>query len=175
MTRAADGQSVQLTDGTQRDTSPTWSPDGKWVAFAANRDGALRVLRVSASGADVERLTADAGRTPRWSPDGKHLYFIGLGDRAGDVWSLSLDSGQEQRVTALSGRRGALGVLGLATDGDRLEHLERLGGSIGERVANGVGRTHLLAGLAIGRQVDVRGIEQHGQGLLPGVPVAGQL
>ena len=53
----------------------------------------------------------------QWSPDGKRIYYIGVGDIKDDIWSISLEDRKEQPATALTGRRGALGDLGLGTDG----------------------------------------------------------
>ena len=30
---------TRLTAGTRSDSSPRWSPDGRWLAFVSNRDG----------------------------------------------------------------------------------------------------------------------------------------
>jgi TolB protein len=97
--------------------APDWSPDGRWVAFTANRDGTMRLWRVPAAGGPVERLTNGAAYTPRWSADGKQIFSIGYGDRANNVWVLSVGNRQERPVTALAGRYGTLGLTGLATDG----------------------------------------------------------
>ena len=113
---AEGGEMRRLTDKAG-DGLPDWSPDGRWVVFDSNRDGAYRLWRVPASGGPPERLTKGAALTPRWSPDGNQIYFIGDGDRANNVWSLSLANREERPVTALTGRRGTLGSLGLATNG----------------------------------------------------------
>jgi len=106
---------------TEEGGGSDWSPDGRWVAFASDRDGAFRLWRVPASGGPLERLTEAEGRLPRWSADGKLIYFIGhLNGEPYNVWRLSLDSREERPVTALTGRRGTLGNLGLATDGQAI-------------------------------------------------------
>ncbi|HYZ78402.1 MAG TPA: hypothetical protein VE596_13610 [Gaiellaceae bacterium] len=50
---------------------PTWSPNGKLVAFAAN---GLSVVR--ASGGPVRRLARGRVEAPEWSPDGHYIAFL---------------------------------------------------------------------------------------------------
>src|SRR5581483_7410726 len=58
---AFDGSSepVQFTSGERRDTSPRWSPDGRWLAFTSSRgeDKAPSNLYViSAAGGEARKL-----------------------------------------------------------------------------------------------------------------------
>src|SRR5208337_3881393 len=43
---ATGGEAIQVTQGG-RDTSPAWSPDGKWLAFLSARDGTSQVYLLS--------------------------------------------------------------------------------------------------------------------------------
>ncbi|WP_149203241.1 S9 family peptidase [Actinotalea subterranea] len=69
---------VRLTRG-HRDTSPVWSPDGRWIAFLrAERRGKPQVHVVEAAGGEPVALTdAPLGASaPRFSPDGTRLAFL---------------------------------------------------------------------------------------------------
>ena len=96
---------------------PSWSPDGRWVAFSRVSDGARRVWRVPAAGGTPERLSAHAAGCVRWSRDGREVYFIGTESASDGIWAVSVDSRRERELTRLIGRRGRLGTQGLATDG----------------------------------------------------------
>jgi dipeptidyl aminopeptidase/acylaminoacyl peptidase len=79
------GQIRQLTDGTHYEHSVDWSPDGREIAFASNREPNedqffnydLFTLNVATSA--IRRLTAseNAEYQPRWSPDGKTIVYLG--------------------------------------------------------------------------------------------------
>jgi TolB protein len=49
---------------------PSWSPHGKWIAFA--RSGSVFVIR--SSGGSARRLTR--GGEPIWAPDGQSIAFL---------------------------------------------------------------------------------------------------
>src|SRR5215211_3925768 len=70
-----DGSDVtRLTDDDANHLYPTWSPDGKRIAFSSNREGGenMEIYVMNADdGSDVTRLTDnDANHLyPTWSPD----------------------------------------------------------------------------------------------------------
>src|SRR5439155_9092615 len=49
---------------------PTWSPDGKQIAFTTNRDGNYEIYAMDADGTAQTRLTTDPApdTTPDWQP-----------------------------------------------------------------------------------------------------------
>ena len=58
-------------------TSPSFSPDGKTIAYTSNIGGAAQVWTVDAAGGYPQLVTAfdDAVSGVEWSPDGKWLAF----------------------------------------------------------------------------------------------------
>src|SRR5580704_14328315 len=75
---ATDGQSAprRLTSGP-RDRSPTWSPDGRALAFVRNATdaGASQIYLLSLAGGEPHQLTdvAKGAGTLAWSPDGRTI------------------------------------------------------------------------------------------------------
>ena len=58
-------------------TYPSWSPDGKWIAFASNRESAYQIYIMDPDGGNVRLVANTEGRAtaPRWSSDSKTIYF----------------------------------------------------------------------------------------------------
>ena len=84
-----DGSGIyQLTEGAVSCGNPSWSPDGKWIAFSTTRSGKVNLWRIRVDGGEAERLTdAPTGVVAvgspytavtrfKWSPDGKQIAFI---------------------------------------------------------------------------------------------------
>jgi dipeptidyl aminopeptidase/acylaminoacyl peptidase len=79
------GRSVQLTSGEFSDTSPRWSPDGRYIAFASNRDGHSSLWLVDAKTHDSRALASwpqrdffvsKSGEALAWSPDSTEIAFV---------------------------------------------------------------------------------------------------
>jgi dipeptidyl aminopeptidase/acylaminoacyl peptidase len=58
-----------LSDGSQGNIDPAWSPDGKQVAFVSNRSGVSEIWAVSVDGTGLTQLTSEGlqVRFPYWS------------------------------------------------------------------------------------------------------------
>ena len=79
----ADGSAApqQVTDGDFEDADPSWSPDGRRLAFSSARqehwDASVErdIFIVDAKGGEPERLTGGDSRyeAPSWSPDGSAI------------------------------------------------------------------------------------------------------
>lgn len=72
----------QLTFGTAIDTSPSYSPDGKFIAFNSNRSGSQQIHMIDLETMVEKRLTYGSGKyaTPAYSPDGKLIAFTKIAD-----------------------------------------------------------------------------------------------
>jgi TolB protein len=110
-TMDSDGTNVQrLTDGGYA-TSPSWSPNGQFLAFAWNRKygpgapGGQDIYIMDIASKRWTQLTHDNGRMdfPSWSPDGRHIVFQ-RGDGAGaEIWTMLADGTEQHRLSTGSG------------------------------------------------------------------------
>ena len=70
------GDAIQLTQ-SGKDSAPSWSPDGKTLAFLSGRDGTAQVYVISMEGGEAKKLTtlSTGADLFKWSPDGKSIAF----------------------------------------------------------------------------------------------------
>jgi TolB protein len=76
-----------------------WSPDGKTLAYAGQRDGEFDIYTIPVSGGQETRLTTAKGLDdgPEYSPDGEYIYFNSERTGSMQIWRMKADgSGQEQ-------------------------------------------------------------------------------
>jgi TolB protein len=75
---AIDADGTGLTRLTHRpgpDFDPSWSPDGRRIAYRSERRGEPEIWVMNADGTGQRRLAA--GLSPAWSPDGSLIAFSG--------------------------------------------------------------------------------------------------
>lgn len=71
------GMAVRLTSQPSYESVPIWSPDGKSIAFASDRNGGSDIFIMPSTGGAATRLTFNsASEVPEaFSPDGKNVLF----------------------------------------------------------------------------------------------------
>ena len=75
------------------DTHPSWSPDGRRIAFASNRAGSFDIYVMDSDGQNLDSLNVRKEATdnhPSWSPDGRRIAFAS--NRAGSFDIYVMDS-----------------------------------------------------------------------------------
>jgi len=85
---------------------PTWSPDGKSIAFISNMSGRNNLWLVPAEGGWPVQVTVSDQRqsSPAWSPDGKWIAY--QSDYDGDeLWDIFLVSPKTGKVVNLTSTR----------------------------------------------------------------------
>jgi peptidoglycan hydrolase-like protein with peptidoglycan-binding domain len=104
-TMAADGSDVvRLTRNDAEDSFPSFSPDGRRIAFASNRDGIPHIYVMNIDGTRTRRLTGagNGDSLPEWSPDGRWIVFTRnfVLEQQSDLFKVASDGGRAIRLTA---------------------------------------------------------------------------
>ncbi len=89
-------------DPVTSDENPTWSPDGRFLAFASHRnsDRASIFKKASSGEGQDQPLFSDISRNPHpedWSPDGKFL-LVHVNDKLQDIFAIPLSGGEQKLV-----------------------------------------------------------------------------
>ncbi len=103
----------QITSGDFDHRGPAWSPDGKYIAFSANRQEdpdydpwLVDVFVVPSEGGEARKLTDTKGPSgaPVWTPDGKYIVYAGHKREHGSatlsrIWKIPAHGGEALMLT----------------------------------------------------------------------------
>ena len=78
-----------------------WSPDGKTLAYCAERNGNFDVYTIPVEGGEEKRLTTADGKDdgPEYAPDGQYIYFNSERSGSTQIWRMKADGSEQEQMT----------------------------------------------------------------------------
>ena len=119
---------VRVTDNGARlrEGSPSWSPDGGWIAFQRRHPEGThwQVFVKNIATGEERRLVCgrDNGWGPDWSPDGSLIAYA-RGSGGNDIWTINIGTGEAGSIKDEYGADDA--YLSWSPDGDAIAFARR--------------------------------------------------
>ena len=180
----AAGQARRLMSDRYADLQPSWSPDGRTIAFSTDRGPGTDFEELVYAPMRIALLDVESGTmrlvplfegakhiNPQWAPDGQSLYFISDRNGFSDIYRMSVPDGTIHQVTRLT-----TGVSGISTLSPALS-VARESGRLAYTVFHRAGHTlftlpaELAQGVPAG--TEIRGLDV--AGILPPIGVRGSI
>lgn len=78
-----------------------WSPDGRTLAYCAERNGNYDIYTIPLKGGAETRLTSAEGLDdgPDYSPDGTFIYFNSVRTGTMQIWRMKADGSEQEQIT----------------------------------------------------------------------------
>jgi Tol biopolymer transport system component len=111
---------ARLTTSVADDFAPSFSPDGRRIAFTSDRRGNYDIYTMNAAGRDLRRITRSPGKDafPSWSPNGRTLAFAS--NRTGDWELYTTNANGSGHLVQVTHRAGVDSLPVWSPDGTRL-------------------------------------------------------
>jgi Tol biopolymer transport system component len=98
-----DGTSViQLTNDSADNAYPTFSPDGKQIAFCSTRAGNWDIYVMDPTGRNVTQVTSGPSQDmhPSFSPDGTRIAYCSIGGRTDqwELWAVNIQTNEKRMI-----------------------------------------------------------------------------
>jgi Tol biopolymer transport system component/DNA-binding winged helix-turn-helix (wHTH) protein len=79
---------------------PTWSPDGRFLAYSSDREGKFNIWVQQEGGIHPVKITSGPGNNwqPDWSPDGRRIVF--RSEAGGGLFVIPALGGPEQKISS---------------------------------------------------------------------------
>ena len=119
------GEARLLTSDIGWQMQPTFSPDGKYIAYTSDEGGGDNIWLMRADGSDKRAVTNETFRllnSPAWSPDGEFIvarkhFTASRSLGAGEVWQYHKTGGNGVMLTARANDQKDLGEPAFSPDG----------------------------------------------------------
>ena len=102
------GNQRNLTNNPGDDREPSWSPDGKRIAFSSDRNdrgGNRQIYVMDADGGNQLNLSNNDfdDEEPSWSPDGKQIAFVSNRDGGSEIYVMDTDGENRLKTSPIIG------------------------------------------------------------------------
>lgn len=100
--------SLPIEGGVPKNITPVgpsywhgWSPDGKTLAYCAERNGNYDIYSIPLEGGTEIRLTSSEGLDdgPDYSPDGNYIYFNSERTGTMQIWRMKPEGSDQEQIT----------------------------------------------------------------------------
>jgi Tol biopolymer transport system component len=131
----ADASGKRRLTATAWIATPSWSPDGRKLAFEGGGMGNVYVINADGSG--QRRLMRNAA-APSWSPDGRRIALLrsgglysGGGGRFWEVYVMDADGSGQRRLTHIAALEGGLAW---SPDGEKIAFVSQRDGNVNHEI-----------------------------------------
>jgi len=126
------GVATCLRSGYAYEVQPRFSPDGKWISFTSDSDGADNVWMMQTDGSNAKQITKEDFRLLNnavWTPDGQYIiarkHFTNTRSAgAGELWMYHTNGGTGMQLTKRKNDQQDLGEPCVSKDGKYVYYSE---------------------------------------------------
>ena len=95
----------KLFGSVREEMDPTFSPDGRSIAFVSNRSGHWNLWTGNVDGSGLRELAVQSLLPfhPAWSLDSRQIAFESQASGKSEIWLISADGGIARRLVAMAG------------------------------------------------------------------------
>ena len=99
---ADDTDEVAVADAEYNETDPSWSADGRRLAFVVHFDDQAEIFTVLVDGSELKQLTYNTADDlmPDWSQSGDKIVFVSFAYGNSEILYMNRDGSEQTRLTA---------------------------------------------------------------------------